>query len=226
MNKKTTYGLLTLAVLGVGAYFLLRKRKKISKFRQRLVDNAKKELDIWDGYVEMDAEVQDRWSKYWEDCCGDAFTDTEYNDPAIHDQYPWSAAFVSSVVKDSGAGDTFNYNQSHASYLVYAIENRKNYLDEPFKAYRTDEVEPEVGDIVCKNRGGGNAAYDEESAQEGEHAVQIGDILHCDIITYVGWWEVDAIGGNLSNTVKEVSFDLDSEGKLTDEHFAIIKTDL
>ena len=29
---------------------------------------------------------------------------------------------------------------------------------------------------------------------QGEHAVQIGDILHCDIITYVGWWEVDAIG--------------------------------
>jgi hypothetical protein len=65
MNKKTTYGLLTLAVLGVGAYFLLRKRKKVSAFRQSVVDNAERELELWNGYVETDAEVKEDLLRYW-----------------------------------------------------------------------------------------------------------------------------------------------------------------
>jgi hypothetical protein len=218
MNKKTTYGLLTLAVLGVGAYFLLRKRKKVSKFRQLVVDNAEKELDIWDGYVETDAEVKEDLLRYWESA-GYYYTDVEYNsdDPYTPPENPWSAVFVSSVMKDSGAGDDFDYSVNHASYLIYAKDNRLNYPDEPFKAYRTEEVEPEVGDIVCKNRDGGNATYED---------IQVGDPLHCDIITDVGFFSVDAIGGNLSNTVKRVNYGLDFYGMLTDEHFAIIKTDL
>ena len=216
MNKKTTYGLITLGVIGVGAYFLLRKRNKISKFRQSVIDNAERELDIWDGYVETDAEVKADLMRYWESV-GYYFTDAEYNSNSFHENNPWSAAFVSSVMKDAGAGDDFDYSPSHAAYLIYAIDNTLQYPDEPFKAYRTDEVLPEEGDIVCKNRSGGNATYDD---------VVVGDPLHCDIITYVGWFGVDAIGGNLSNTVKEVSYSLDSNGMLTDEHFAIIKTDL
>ena len=218
MNKKTTYGLLTLAVLGVGAYFLLRKRKKVSAFRQSVVDNAKRELDIWNGYVETDAEVKADLLRYWE-AAGYYYTDVEYNsdDPYTPPANPWSAVFVSSVMKDAGAGDSFDYSPTHAVYLIYAKDNRLYYPDEPFKAYRTDEVEPEVGDIVCKNREGGSATYD---------LISPTDPLHCDIITDVGFFSVDAIGGNLSNTVKKVNFGLDLYGMLTDEHFAIIKTDL
>ncbi len=217
MNKKTTYGLITLGVVGVGAYFIFRNKKsKISKFRKEVVSNANKELLAWDGYVENDLEVKEDLLRYWESV-GYYYTDAEYNSNSFHDSNPWSAAFVSSVMKDSGAGDSFDYSASHAAYLIYARDNRLNYPDEPFKAYKTNEVAPEVGDIVCQNRAGGNASYED---------VVVGDPLHCDIITEVGWFSVDAIGGNLSNTVKEVSYDLDSEGKLTGKHFAIIKTDL
>lgn len=219
MNKKTTYSLITLGVFGIGAYFIFRNKKsKISKFRKDVISNANKELLAWNGYVENDLEVKEDLLRYWESV-GYYYTDAEYNsdDPYTPPENAWSAAFVSSVMKDSGAGDSFDYSASHASYLIYARDNRLNYPDEPFKAYKTNEVTPEVGDIVCKNRAGGDASYDD---------IAVGDPLHCDIITEVGWFSVDAIGGNLSDTVKEVSYDLDSEGKLTGEHFAIIKTDL
>lgn len=219
MNKKTTYSLITLGVFGIGAYFIFRNKKsKISKFRKDVISNANKELLAWNGYVENDLEVKEDLLRYWESV-GYYYTDAEYNsdDPYTPPENAWSAAFVSSVMKDSGAGDSFDYSASHAAYLIYARDNRLNYPDEPFKAYKTNEVTPEVGDIVCKNRAGGDASYDD---------IAVGDPLHCDIITEVGWFSVDAIGGNLSDTVKEVSYDLDSEGKLTGEHFAIIKTDL
>ena len=218
MDKKTTYGLLTLAVLGVGAYFLFRKRKKVSAFRQLVVDTSVRELEHWKGYVETDAEVKDDLLRYWE-AAEYYYTDVEYNsdDPYTPPANPWSAVFVSSVMKDAGAGATFDYSPTHATYLIYARDNTLNYPDEPFKAYKTEDVEPEVGDIVCKNREGGNATYELLSPL---------DRLHCDIITDVGFFSVDAIGGNLSNTVKKVNYSLDFYGKLTDEHFAIIKTDL
>jgi len=218
MKKSSQYGLLTLGLIGVGAYFLFRKKKQVSQFRLDVVDNSRRELDAWDGYVEGDLEVKEDLLKYWESV-GYYYTDLEYNSDSSDTppEIAWSAAFISSVMKDSGAGDSFDYSPSHAAYLIYARDNRLNYPDEPFKAYRTDEVEPEAGDIICKNRAGGDASYDD---------IAVGDPLHCDIITEVGWWEVDAIGGNLSDTVKEVSYDLDNEGKLTGEHFAIIKTDL
>ena len=45
MNNKTTYSLITLGVVGVGAYFIFRNKKsKISKFRKEVVSNANKEL--------------------------------------------------------------------------------------------------------------------------------------------------------------------------------------
>ena len=129
MNKKTTYGLITLGVVGIGAYFIFRNKKsKISKFRKEVVSNANKELLAWDGYVENDLEVKEDLLRYWESV-GYYYTDAEYNSNSFHDSNPWSASFVSSVMKDSGAGDSFDYSASHAAYLIYARDNRLNYPD-------------------------------------------------------------------------------------------------
>jgi len=211
VSKKFKYIILGAVILGVGALFYVRYY--VSKLRRQIVFQAKSELDKWKPYNELDVETAEIVQQYWKDGVGLSFTTDEILDPNFQDTWAWSAAFVSWVVKASG-GDTFPVHQTHAHYIIKTTENRKNNTGD-FKAYSTDEAKPQMGDIVCRRRGSSDATYDN---------VVAGDTLHCDIVTDVNNSNIEVVGGNLYNKVKETELSLDNKGYLSDkDYFVIIK---
>ncbi|HEX7080587.1 MAG TPA: DUF2272 domain-containing protein [Gammaproteobacteria bacterium] len=126
-----------------------------------------------------------------------------WNDAGIGARWrdPWSAAFISWVMCESGLGseDRFRRHIAHHVYIDQAIEAR----DDPdslaaFVAYDVGELVLEPGDMVCRARRGAYRSIAERRADIG-----VGVRSHCDIVV-----EVDAdrnrilaIGGNVRGRV-------------------------
>jgi hypothetical protein len=108
--------------------------------------------------------------------------------------HPWSAVFVSWVMKGAGAS-AFHASAAHQGYIRAAKKNRlRNVTSNPFWAYRTTEVAPQVGDLVCATRSNSGATYDNiDSSQRFP--------THCDIVTEVRPGSLRVIGGNVNNGV-------------------------
>ncbi|SFP53953.1 Putative peptidoglycan binding domain-containing protein [Geodermatophilus dictyosporus] len=135
---------------------------------------------------------------------------------------PWSAVFISHVMRTAGAGDHFTYSRAHQAYIR---EARRNRLDgrtsNPFWAYRVGEIAPRVGDLVCADRGSG-ATYD-----------NIGDntyrATHCDVVTAVAPGQLRTIGGNVSQAVGCTELRTGPDGRLRTDgsqarYFAVISS--
>ncbi len=128
----------------------------------------------------------------------------------------WSAAFISWVVKKAGGGSDFKYTGAHTTYTYFAKQNRVAGNSNRFKAYRTNEVKPEAGDIIVRNRGTSRFTY--ENVQPDKPGT------HGDIVLKVNERSVEVIGGNVSDSVSKSTYPLRPDGYLdSPNHFAIIK---
>jgi len=114
---------------------------------------------------------------------------------------PWSAAFISWVMCESGLGseDRFRRHIAHHVYIDQAIEAR----DDPasasaYVAYDVGERQIEPGDMVCRARRG---LY--RSIAERRRSLGVGIRSHCDIVVQldVDGGRVLAIGGNVRGRV-------------------------
>jgi hypothetical protein len=100
-----------------------------------------------------------------------------------------------------------------AEYIQAAKQNRKNNV-KSFKAFRKNEQPVKVGDLICYPRQNG-VSYD----TPGNY------YAHCDLITEIKNNKAVTIGGNVSDTVKKSTYNLDADNKVTTEKVhAIIKT--
>jgi len=186
-------------------------------FRRKIVQLAGEELARWgNGAIkETDPRTRKVLQDYWKTGAQARFTEAQLGDPAFHADHPWSAAFISWVIRRAGAGDAFKYSSSHATYTRAAIDNRLASSTNPFKAYRVTELAPQVGDIVCKARAGSGATYDK---------VRPGMKTHCDIVTAVrpGW--LLSVGGNVGNSVKATPVRTHPDGRIAEPgYFAVIR---
>ena len=128
---------------------------------------------------------------------------------------PWSAAFISWVMKKAGAGKDFNYSAGHSYYTVAAKENALKNNNNMFKAYPIAKVAPRVGDIVCAARASSGATYEN---------IKGGMNTHCDIVTSVQPNKIFAIGGNVSDSVSQKPITTDSNGRINaKDFFAVIR---
>ncbi len=109
---------------------------------------------------------------------------------------PWSAAFISWVVRRGGeAYANFRFSSGHSVFVNNAIKARiTGRTDKPFWGYRITEEKPALGDIIQRNRGGNtfSFSYAENHAQYASHS---------DIVVEVKEDVVRVLGGNVSNTV-------------------------
>jgi Uncharacterized protein conserved in bacteria (DUF2272)/Mannosyl-glycoprotein endo-beta-N-acetylglucosaminidase/Putative peptidoglycan binding domain len=188
-------------------------------FRQRIVRIANQELARWgNGAIkETDPRVRQVLQDYWKTGTGDNYSATQLGDPAFQKDHPWSAAFISWVIKTAGAGNAFNYSSFHSTYTRWAKDNRTGNSANPFKAYCVSELAPQVGDIVCKRRAGSGATYDN---------IRPGMKTHCDIVTEVRPGRLVTIGGNVNNSVAQTAPRTDTRGFLSDpNYFAVIRID-
>ncbi len=127
------------------------------------------------------------------------------------EEVPWSAAFISWVVRKAGtAYQNFQFAASHSVFVNNAIKARvTNRLDKPFWGYRITEERPELGDIVQRNRGAGafTFSYAENHAEYSSHS---------DIVVEVTPDVVRVIGGNVGDTVSLggdiQEYELDADG--------------
>ena len=154
---------------------------------------------------------------------------------------PWSAVFISYVVRQSGVrrADGFEFSRRHITFTVHALANRLNTdRDRPFWLYRIDEVTPEPGDILCKNRKvdgdctdhSFESLRDRVSQNQQTNRYEVTNPFghsHTDIVVREtvqgGTTYVETIGGNardLSNTTDTVGrkrWELDADGHVEHE---------
>ena len=167
----------------VALSFIFRKRK----MKERMMQIAKDEMIFWkNGLIKEGAAThRQRLADYWR-----AAGIMNWPMQRMIDE-PWSAAFISYVVKKAGAGSDFKYGPSHTVFWQAAKKNRSENNQNPFKAYRINEGKPAPGDIIMRGRQAG-ITYDTSGYFKS----------HSDIVISVTPDQALVIGGNLSNSVR------------------------
>lgn len=115
---------------------------------------------------------------------------------------PWSAAFVSWVMCESGLGDSERFRRAiaHHVYIDQAIEARDDAASAAaFVAHDIGEHPIEPGDMLCSAR---RSAY--RSIADRRRHLGMGVRSHCDIVVDVDAanGRVLAIGGNVRGSVR------------------------
>lgn len=132
--------------------------------------------------------------------------------PGTQEDVPWSAAFISWVVRRAGGEYArFAFDQAHSRYTNDAIRARvTEETGKPFWGYRPTEERPAIGDIIVRNRAGGSLTYDHAENHSGFKS-------HGDIVVEVRGRVARVIGGNTGGGEGSVSlgdYDLDDNGYL------------
>jgi hypothetical protein len=93
----------------------------------------------------------------------------------------------------------FRFAPAHSRYIFDAISRRVNAdATVPFWGFKLFERQPQLGDIVCKWR---------ETPQTFQTAAASDAYKsHCDIIVRIGPDDLQAIGGNVSNSVSLTTY--------------------
>ena len=180
-----------------------------SNFAETIATIAEEEWEFFDqGSLEETEEgAWQRVVEYWETPGLDNPLEVDKPEEVGDPDNPWSAAFISWVMNEGGAGDKFEYSASHSEYITDAIKDRKEKNSEAlFFGYKLDEYSPKVGDLVGYPRQAG-VDFDTPAPYKS----------HTDIVVDVRDGEIDVIGGNVGQSVTKKTLQTDSEGRLTDE---------
>jgi hypothetical protein len=118
--------------------------------------------------------------------------------------WPWSAAFISWVEKQAGAGARFRYSTQHSVYISQAIRDRlSGRAAAGYWGCRLNEIRPTTGDLVCWARQSG-VDYDHQAGGNYKG--------HSDIVVEVQPTQIFVIGGNVGNSITKRPLKLDSNG--------------
>lgn len=167
------------------------------------------------GHTEGENPWYKRIGNFWEEG-----THTHGLDGRNHES-PWSATFISWVMRKAGAGARFRYSIRHAVYISQGIRDFLEKRDAAgYWAMRLSETKPELGDLVCWGR---EAGVDYDHQKGGDYAG------HSDVVVAVEAEKVWIIGGNVGNSVTRRPLKLDPSGHLVpivqhgENLFAILK---
>lgn len=120
---------------------------------------------------------------------------------------PWSAAAISFMVRNAGpAYRHFRFAAAHSKFVNHAINARfDNDERVPFWGYRLDEVQPQIGDIICRDNPNHAPEVDFDTAHHLDAYRS-----HTDIIMQIDSAnnKIIAVGGNVSHSVKIAEYDL------------------
>jgi hypothetical protein len=154
------------------------------------------------GHKEGEEGFYQRIGSYWAEG-----TNTFGIDGSNHDQWPWSAAFISWIMKKAGAGDRFRYSTQHSVYIYQSIRDHQNGRAEAgFGGWRLNERKPAVGDLICWSR---------QSGIDYDHQANGSYFGHTDLIFAVKDGFVEVIGGNVGDSVTRRPIPLAEQGFLS-----------
>lgn len=150
------------------------------------------------GMHEGDPFAAERVHDYWESVGRPNLSGADHD-------VPWSAAFISWDIESAGVPRSqFCPDARHTVYIERMVERAR----EPGAAFvprRLDERKPHVGDLICASRDGGKTTLGNLDRGPG----------HCDIVVEVRRGQVQAIGGNVDDSVSRSVFPLDDSGFLS-----------
>lgn len=119
---------------------------------------------------------------------------------------PWSAAFITWLARGAGVPrQDLPSTVLHWDYIEHTLAAGKGAR---FVARDARRHVPKAGDLICAPRGEGFA--DEVTSFERLRR----GAYHCDIVVQVRSGELDAIGGNVLDSVSLTHVALDAEGRL------------
>lgn len=126
---------------------------------------------------------------------------------------PWSGAFVAWTMAHSGvSASDFPRNGRHGGYLAALYDRQQQRGNRAaFVLHAPNEYSPKPGDLVCAGTSGPTWRHaDSRTARRRIDSTA----NHCDIVTDVRGGYVQAIGGNVKNSVTMSLFPVDSRGRL------------
>jgi hypothetical protein len=190
-------------------------RKPVADAREALVAQA---VNEWLRFQKgLGRENEDSFFKY----VGEMWKAINLKHDGKDTDIAWSAAAVSFMVRNAGKKfgtyEKFRFAASHSKYIFDWI-NRQTNEDKttPFWGFRPFEKRPQLGDIICKWR---------ETPQTFQTAA-VSDAYksHCDIIVRIGPDDLQAIGGNVRNSVSLTTYKKTPAGfvEQTDNVFALL----
>ena len=124
---------------------------------------------------------------------------------------PWSAAFISYVMKTAGAGNSFPYAAGHYTWIYKSIKNKEDKkLTSSLVGYKPGELELKVGDLLGKSRTDG-ITYETVTSEKwfATHSDVVVEVDKANKAAYV-------IGGNVGQTVSKVKVTITKDGKLNE----------
>jgi hypothetical protein len=138
-------------------------------------------------------------------------------DASHDDYYAWSAAFISYVMREAGAGPRFPYAPSHYVYIDIAKEMKLGRTSGwAVIAERLDEYAPMPGDLICYSRERRPLKYDRLPVRHFAG--------HCDIVVARDKGQISVIGGNVDHAVTMKHIPVTNDGRLADCKDCVIDT--
>ena len=203
---------MTTAPIAVGGSYL---QQRGSPLCDRIAQVAIAQFQRWrptggTALVETSAAASPILVEYYRVGIGATVTAADMQSTVYQDAHPWSAVFISYVMRTAGATPTqFAFSAAHQTYIRAARQNRlSGNTASPFWAYRVTEAAPRKGDLVCASRMNSGATYD-----------NIGDpqyrATHCDVVVETQPGRIRVIGGNVSQTVGEKWLTTQPDGRLS-----------
>ena len=180
----------------------------------RIAQVAAQERTRWGNgaRLETEAGMTATLQEYYRTGVGITVAAGDLQSGSWQDLHPWSAVFISWVMRTAGAGSAFAYSTGHREYVSAAKHNAEGgNTTNPFWAYPIEKVVPEVGDLVCADResngrcgGVTYATIDNGTAWS----------THCDVVLSVdrAARKLTVVGGNVSNSVKDKTVAIDAQG--------------
>jgi hypothetical protein len=171
--------------------------------------NFPRVLAYWRAVEDDEGAIRDNRPRYRAALHGQG----EGQAPGLWAEPAWSAAFVSWVFRAAGVdAREFPVNATHSLYLDGLIADARAFpATAPFIPHAPEERAPAPGDLVCFDRSRAPLAHwTERLAETGRPRP-----MHCDIVVEVspGW--VDAVGGNVSDTVALTRYPAGPDGRLS-----------
>ncbi len=132
---------------------------------------------------------------------------TEYA-VARSDDFAWSAAFISYVMRTAGAGDRFPYSAEHFVYINaaarQALGRESGWV---VTARRPGDYATMLGDLICTGR-------DRAAHMRFDRLPARAFPAHCDIVVAVAPGELSVVGGNVDAAVTMKHVPVSADGRL------------
>jgi hypothetical protein len=157
------------------------------------------------GVTEHSEPLTSRVGDYWGSC-----GHPEWNGNTT--SRPWSGAFVSWAMGQSGVSHSlFPPAGRHGEYLATLYDREHYHHSTAFRLHAPNEYAPKEGDLVCAGTQGATWRYADPRMA---HRRIDNTATHCDIVTGVRGGFVQAIGGNVKNSVTMSLYPIDGRGHL------------